>query len=717
MSEKKENKKRTDEELYQTLADTERLLSGVRPAEGETYSLDSILAEFGERTIAAPEEIPPIPAEKPMPRPAVTAAPPEKETAPEEETVKIRKPRRRPDFMPEEPDSPGRTVPLEQVMSHTVEAVLEEEDDAVLQPRRPLRALLRRRREETEEIYESGKKKRPPRPVPEPEPEPEEPDMDTADRRAREECRRRHKLLLGAGIVTAVLIGLTVADYFALLPALWRENRLISALVPAALLLGVAALCHDVWRGAVRDVRENHCAGVELCAALGCVLTLGDCAFAAVSVAGRCAMPPFAAPAAAVLFFAALGQFLNCSARREAFHLLAVGGESVYAATVTASGAGKQRGTLHGFYNDFCAGDRQTPRARWQKVLVPVLLTASVVLSAVTSLSQHTPGNLLWSMSLLLICSAGIALPLTDTLPVARLIHRLSRSGCSVAGYYGARQAGRSRRMVLTDSDLFPPGTLGLNGLKIYGEEIGRVVSYAATMSRASHSQLQPLFEQLLTSEGGTFLPLDGLNYYEEGGVSGVIRGETVLLGTAYFMKKMRVALPAALKLKTGVFLAVDGHLTAVFAVKYQPSRNVEWALRTMRRNRFHPVLAVRDGNITPGLLKRKFGIETHPIYPDISTRLALSEEQEGQSERGSAVIYREGLMPFAETIVGSRRCCSAVRIATILAFAGSLCGLLLGYYFISAAHFDLLSPLMLTAFLLLWQLPCLLLSGWVRHY
>lgn len=33
--------------------------------------------------------------------------------------------------------------------------------------------------------------------------------------------------------------------------------------------------------------------------------------------------------------------------------------------------------------------------------------------------------------------------------------------------------------MVLTDSDLFPPGTVELNGLKIYGEEIGKVVSYA----------------------------------------------------------------------------------------------------------------------------------------------------------------------------------------------------------------------------------------------
>lgn len=34
------------------------------------------------------------------------------------------------------------------------------------------------------------------------------------------------------------------------------------------------------------------------------------------------------------------------------------------------------------------------------------------------------------------------------------------------------------------------------------------------------------------------------MNYCEEGGVEANIRGETVLMGSAYFMKKRKVALP-----------------------------------------------------------------------------------------------------------------------------------------------------------------------------
>lgn len=45
----------------------------------------------------------------------------------------------------------------------------------------------------------------------------------------------------------------------------------------------------------------------------------------------------------------------------------------------------------------------------------------------------------------------------------------------------------------------------------------------------------------------------------------------------------------------------MDRQLAAVFAVKYQPSENVDFALRMMRRSRITPILASRDPNITPG--------------------------------------------------------------------------------------------------------------------
>ena len=360
---------------------------------------------------------------------------------------------------------------------------------------------------------------------------------------------------------------------------------------------------------------------------------------------------------------------------------------------------------------------RPDPARQWQNYVLPLLLSAAVVLSGVVCFTARPMEEFPWVLAALTGAGVQLSLPLTGALPLYYLTRRLERSGAAAAGYAGARAVARSGRMVLTDDDLFPAGTVTLNGYKVYGEERVRAVSYAASVARAAGSSLAPLLDRQLTAEGGYPMRVDEMRYCEEGGVEAAIRGETVLMGSAYFMKKRHVSLPRDLKLQTGLFLAVDGVLTAVFAVKYQPSRNAEWALRAMRRSHITPVLAVRSSNVTPGLIKRKFGVDAKVVYPDVSTRLALAQLAAQQGETPNVIVCREGLLPLAESVVGSRRMVRAVRTATVLGYIGSLCGVLLSYYLTSVGNFAVLTPLAMVVFLLLWLLPTLLIAGLVRHF
>ena len=142
----------------------------------------------------------------------------------------------------------------------------------------------------------------------------------------------------------------------------------------------------------------------------------------------------------------------------------------------------------------------------------------------------------------------------------------------------------------------------------------------------------------------------------------------------------------------------------------------MDYALRMLRRSRITPILAVRDPNITPALLKRKFNKRVKVEFPDLTDRIALSEAEE---DRGlsRALLLREGLLPYAEAMVGSRRLRTAVRRAAWLSIFGSAVGLLLTAYLVSLEKFDLLTPLSLTVFLLLWTLPVLLMSDWTARY
>lgn len=625
----------------------------------------------------------------------------------------------------QEPAPPVDDPPLrrlEEVMSQTVDAVLEKEDDGLLEEPVTWQDRLDRVKktardgwQKLERAYHRSDPDIWAEPMPEEDEEPAEPepDLESVSREERRSCKRLRRQLLFSTLPVVALVVLSVMHtwFHQYLPELWMDNNRLRCLVMGGLLLLTVVLVPALWKCAAADLREKHftCAAAAL---LPAVVVLADCVYGAFTA--REVYLPLAGPAAVFIWLCLLGRLQTALLRRQMYRLADLGGVPPYALSMTAAGICKQRGRLEGFYRTSRLPD---PAQQWQYRLLPLLLAACTVLSGVVCFSGKRMDEFFWVWSAMLTASLPLSLPLSASLPMHCLGHRLGRSGCAVAGFAGARSVSAAKRLVLTDSDLFPPGTVSLNGLKIYGEEIGKVVSYAATMARAAESPLQPIFDQLLSSEGGTCQELRDLRFYEEGGVEGIIKGESVVMGSAYCMKKMRVTLPRELKLKTGVFLAVDGQLIAIFAIKYQPSRNVEWALRALRRNHIEVVMGTRSANITPGLLHQKFGIDVKPIYPTISTRLGLSDLTGSRAPRADALLYREGLMPFAETVIGSRRCCRMVRLATVLAWLSSLAGLVLSYYLTSSAAYAALSCGYVLAFLLLLLVPVWLLAGMVKYY
>mgnify|MGYP004552662547 FL=1 len=685
----------------------------IPPVPDDELSLDAILAEYGRGgRQPAPTEGAPVPTPAPEP-------------APSSEPASALKPEAGPEAIPApEPvrvsDAPDR-VSLRDVMSQTVDAVLADEEDGVLDDPVPLgqrlAALLHRftdrgddrRRglsQETEQLFDE----------PEAEPEPEEPEepeprMDDALREEKRRCNRlRRGLVLGA-FPALLLVVAAVLQELEVLPPAWLDAALLRCAVLGGGLLLTALLCLPVWRTAVQLLRDGR-VGCELCAGVAVLADLLCCVCGAVT--GSTLSTPYAAAGALLILSCQLGLYLTAETRRAAFHLAELNGVPPYVVSVLPAGTCKQRGVLEGFYRMTMRPD---PARQWQNYVLPLLLSTAVVLSGVVCFTARPMAEFPWVLAALTGAGVQLSLPLTGALPLYYLSRRLERSGAAAAGYAGARAVARSGRILLTDDDLFPAGTVTLNGYKVYGEERGRAVAYAASVAKAAGSSLAPLLDRQLTAEGGCPMRVDELHFCEEGGVEAALRGETVLLGSAYFMKKRHIALPRDLRLQTGLFLAVDGVLTAVFAVKYQPSRNAEWALRALRRSRITPVLAVRSSNVTPSLIKRKFGVDAKVIYPDVSTRLALAQLASQQGEAPNVIVCREGLLPLAESVVGSRRMVRAVRTATVLSYLGALCGVLLAYYLTSVGNFAVLTPLAMVIFLLLWLLPTLLIAGLVRHF
>ena len=691
-----------EKSLYDTLAGE----TDIPPSE-EVFSLEEILAEYGagrEQTLLRDVE-----------RAAVEEAPPEKQEPPKTADASAEEQGAERDTTDEEdllqklqqelPKAP-RPISLEKVVSLTVDAVMEEEEEPLIQPRRGL--FSRRKLVETEELYARPEKVEEP---PEEETIGPEPEMLDAAADRRGEYRRRKRPLLAAAVLSLILVLPMALEIYGCEVPYWTGAPVTQSVILLSCLAIVSILGHQVFAKALRMLLRKRCTS-ELLAVIAVVVAAADCA-ARILLPDRSDAPSYGAVSAVAMVFAMWGGARESLGMWETYRTAATDDDPPYLVTETDRGACKQSGSLPGFYT---AAEREDVTVLWQTAFLPVVLVASIVFAGLSSLGLGRGDDFLLNWSAILAAGTTFSLPLCWGLPLSRLARHLHKAGCAVAGWSGAEKISRKRTMILSDNDLFPPGTLQLNGVKVFGEELSRVSSYAASMAKAADCGLLRLFDGLMRSEGGRYETTEDFSFYEEGGYSATIRGETVLLGTASFMRKMGVRLPGGINLRTGIFLAMDRQLAAVFAVKYNASENVDFALRMMRRSHVTPILAARDPNITPELLKRKFHKGVKVEYPSLTDRVALSE---AELDRGlpRALLFREGLLPYAEAVVGSRRLCKAVRRAAGLALLGSVSGTLLAFYLVFEGAYNLLNPLALLVFLLLWTLPVLLMADWAGRY
>ena len=711
------------------------------PPSDEEYTLEEILAEYGSsrqqkileevereaepETVSEPAlpaepaapaaEEPPAAERKPAaePKPArmlwarrMAHAESEREAELPEEPEESDEPENEPEDEPEE----SRLLSLEELVGTTVGAVMEEHREPLLKPKRGLFSR-KRQQEDTEQFYDPMDAPPPPKPVTEADTIGDEPELSEIAAEYREDSQAQSRPLIWALLTALVPLAALAAEQYGVNIPYWTGDGELQCVVVLALLLINLVLCRYVPVYGFRQLREKRCTGALL-VTLAAAVSAADCLLCLFHT-GRAAAVPYAPVASAALFFAQWGISRENRGNSDSFRMASLDDNPPYLVTETGRGACKQKGSLRGFYT---TASRTDYASRLQAVFLPLILAASVVFAGLTSLGEGRGADFLLNLSAILTAGATFSLPLCWGLPWARLTRRQQKSGCAVAGWDGATRMGKRRSLILTDIDRFPPGTIRLNGVKVYGEELSKAAAYAAAAAHGAGCGLARVFDGLAVGENAPRETAQDLSFYEQGGFGCTIHGESVLLGTASFMRKQDVRLPGNINLKTGVFLAIDHQLAAVFAVKYEAAENVDYALRTMRRSRITPILAVRDPNITPALLKRKFSKRIKVEYPDLTDRVALSEAEE---DRGlpRALLLREGLLPYAEAVVGSRRLRTAVRRASWLSLLGSGTGVLLTAYLVSLQKFDLLTPLSLTVFLLLWTLPVLLLSDWTGRY
>ncbi len=517
--------------------------------------------------------------------------------------------------------------------------------------------------------------------------------------------RLRGRIALFLCVILAwIALGLPMAGM------LGRSLRL-QAGVSLVLTLAVMMAALDVFTAGIRQLFDMS-VGAEALAALSALFA---CVDAALVLLGFGSALPFCAVAGVSLTAALWGERLTCTARMRTFKTAASSKAPSVLSPEAASKDGttgllrSERETTEGIVRraeepDFC---RTVYTAA-----SPLLLLAALVLSLIAALGGNS-GYFLHTLSALIAISASFSAFFSFSLPYAMTARRLRASGAALVGYAGCADIGKTHRIVITDEDLFPPGTMKFSEINVQeGVFVAKVVADTAALLEASGSGVTSIFRELITRRGYTLPEVEQFRCHEGGGLSGIADGDRVLVGSAGFMNLMGIRLPQNLTAKNSICTAIGDELVGVFVIDYIPVTSVQDALVTLLRGRTQAIFAIRDFNITPLMIRQLFRVPTDNFhFPAFRDRYRIAAEAARTDAPIDAVITRNGVLPLADAAEAGRKLYNTARLSTILSLVGTAVGMVIMFLLCRVASFETASAGNMLSFMLLWALPVAILS------
>lgn len=293
----------------------------------------------------------------------------------------------------------------------------------------------------------------------------------------------------------------------------------------------------------------------------------------------------------------------------------------------------------------------------WHSVNSWFFLPLTVVCIIVSAyLTAKTEGNYFTILSLLLDMGMPLSMVLCCARPYSLLSQALAGKGV-VAGWKGMKELSGKKTMLIYDDDLFPQGTTGHKGVRVYGRfTASQLISYGASMVIRADVGLTEVFTRLLRDGDGELLEVRDLQVLE-GGLGGRILGGTVLLGSYQFMQLMGVDIPRKAS-SNGVYLAVNGQLAGMFAVKYALRSGSAQAFHRITRERtLTPLIATKNFAINPAFVEKFYKAPIQRmVCPKTLLRHKLSRPDAMKGGTVCGFVLRDGISAYTRTVAGARR-------------------------------------------------------------
>lgn len=310
------------------------------------------------------------------------------------------------------------------------------------------------------------------------------------------------------------------------------------------------------------------------------------------------------------------------------------------------------------------------------------------------------------------------AMPLRRSANLNRRVNGLTASE-RAADEYGTVNA-----LLIDAKKLFPPSFIVLNGIKTFeGMRIDEAILDAASLLIEADSILGDIFLKIIGSRRDLLRKVDNMEFEDGMGLSAWIKDKRILIGNRELMEHHGIRVPSldyerrfTSEGSDLVYLASSGELTAVFVVTLHASALIEDAIHMLEDNGIYLSVRTTDSIITKDRLSVLFGTY-RDYFKIIPARLhSRFDEEAGKVKVKPANLANDGgLVSTACSLSAAKRIRVMVSACRVVQMVSICLGVVLILCMTLFGAFGEITPIVLTAYLLIWLLIDLLIQRLIQ--
>ena len=263
------------------------------------------------------------------------------------------------------------------------------------------------------------------------------------------------------------------------------------------------------------------------------------------------------------------------------------------------------------------------PSESASQTLAPLGLLASLCLCVACLLITKDVPSSIGAFTAACTASVAAANMLSVNLPVSNMCKTIRRAGGMAVGYEAVERLGDVNAVIADAGELFPTGTVKLDGIKTFGARVfsEEAIMAASALMREVGGPLTGVFDQVISENEDVLPQVEKFTYESGAGVVGRVDGRTVYIGNRGLLINHRLEAPSreeetqyASGSKNLIYIAVDAQVAALLVLSYAADRRRKNELQRLEDSGISVLVRTTDPNVTVALVSRLFGIDSASV-------------------------------------------------------------------------------------------------------